>query len=180
MSFISDLSTREPKLVQFLLKRWSPLKEPAGSANSQSSSYALSVRFPKQSKTKPFIHCRRIMNRSCMKTQGTRCDKLNSLDRLLVEKAPTWLCLYLNLSNTSYISHAHNPWHCIFACFAIEDRSNLLCLCPYNICYGQHVNTLFCSKFPSRGHAKVHNILLLQFRRRNKKRKRRQFSDQEW
>jgi hypothetical protein len=38
ISCIFDFSIRDPKFVQFLLKRRSPLKEPAGSANSQSSS----------------------------------------------------------------------------------------------------------------------------------------------
>jgi hypothetical protein len=46
MRFILDFSIRDPKFEQFLLKRFRPLKEPAGSANSQSSSYALSVKFP--------------------------------------------------------------------------------------------------------------------------------------
>lgn len=47
MSFMFDFSIRDPKFVQFLLNRRRPLNEPAGSANSQSSSYASSVRAPK-------------------------------------------------------------------------------------------------------------------------------------
>lgn len=46
VSFMFEFSRREPKFVQFLLNRRKPLKELAGSANSQSSSYASSVRFP--------------------------------------------------------------------------------------------------------------------------------------
>lgn len=38
VSFMLDFSSSDPKFEQFRLKRRRPLKEPAGSANSQSSS----------------------------------------------------------------------------------------------------------------------------------------------
>lgn len=127
MSFMSDLSTREPKLVQFLLKRRSPLKEPAGSENSQSSSYASSVRLPKQLNKKSFIQC--TGNQVQIVHEDTKSYLCKLLSRIL------WIdylrkSLTLNLFDNLCIWDTYPVLALTFAFFRIEDI-NVPVLCPY-------------------------------------------------